>query len=292
LLHNGSTTGVRWIKDIYEKSDILPKLYDENGTYKNVVLDDPEMLVVPLPLAPGRFSEEYIDEIERVDKPLGFEAEFGLLPTGHARHHIIPAGDMGFLWFMGEENDNIRHLLQDISYKKLGTIESVEWAPWNLFIGPDNRPRDPVNGDPGEGAEPIRPLSYSEPLWNKIQILYQQIQKCWEERRKLSFAISSETADSITANFRSKEIDEMESGNSKNLGEMKLKKTSKTTSIVDAKKQYLSTQKELFYSLVEIRKITHRNMVSSPHPYAQDDWEETSDNKHLVKTNQAKPKKK
>lgn len=283
-------TGVRWVKEIYERSSILQILYDQNGIYKNVVLNRDRMSAITLPLTPGRFSQKHIKSIERVDKPLGFEKEFGELPAGYSRHHIIPAGDMGFLWFMGEENTSIKHLLKDISYNRLGTIESVEWAPWNLFIGPDNRPQDPIKGDPGEGVEPIRPPSYHEALWDQIQSLYQQIQNCWHSRMQLSSAISDELVNMSTADFRSHEINAMESSRGNNLAETKLKKTSKTTPVADAKKQYLSNQRVLFDSLANIRKIIYFNKISSPHPYSPHDWEKSYDNKYLVKTNQPKLK--
>lgn len=291
LLKEDNRTGVRWVKEIYEKSNILQLLYDQNGIYRNASLNPNVISAIILPLAPGRFSQEHIKSIERTDKPLGFEKQFGELPTGHSRHHIIPAGDMGFLWFMGEENTSIKHLLKNISYNGLGTIESVEWAPWNLFIGPDNRPQDPVRGDPGEGVEPIRPLSYYKPLWDQIQILYPQIQACWHSRMQLSSAIlSDEFVDMSMADFRLHEIHAIESSRGNNLAETKLKKTSKTMPVVDAKKQYLSQQRVLFYSLANIRNIIDQYKISYPHPYAPNDWDKTDDGKYLVKTNQPKLK--
>lgn len=266
LLKDG-TTGVRWIKDIYDKSQILNKLYDTRGKYKireGYMLT--RMNLVPMPLALGKFSKEHIRAIERVDKPAGFEAQFVLPFLGSARHHIIPAGDMGFLWFMGEENINIKRLLQNISYQQLGTIESVEWAPWNLFIGPDNR-----HEDPGEDLECRRPLSYPENLWTQIQDLYQKIQICWEARKNLSTAMANTTL----TGFRSSQIGEIELGRGV---------------ILNAKKEYLAAQRGLFEPLCEISKIVTRSNIVL-HPHNANDWTLRRDGKFSLKTGEPKPRR-
>lgn len=292
LLNRNGETGVRWIKDIYQKSPILRRLYNTQGVYNRGIVLSTTMPQVALPLAPGRFSQEHIQWLERVDKPLDFEKEFASvspLPMRHSRHHIIPTGDMALLWFMGEENINIKRLLLDISYDTSGAIESVEWATWNLFTGPDNRPKDPINGDPGEGLEPRRPLSYPEPLWDQVQILHTQIQACWQARMQLSIAISSQQAGMTATAFRSREVDAIEVDRGNNLLQgTQLKKTSETKPIFEPKRQYLSTQKALFDSLVKIKKIIKQNRISAPHPYTRDDWQQNPDGQYIVRTAQAK----
>lgn len=279
LLNDKGSTVVRWIKNIYDNSKILQMLYDVTGVY--VSQTALTMYAVQLPLQLSDFAYMHLNKIERVEKPQDFEKKYPLPskpPNFYSRHHIIPTGDMGFLWFMGEENKSIKPLLKDISCEKQETIESVEWSLWNLFIGPRNRPKNKFNGDPeGNNMEPICPRSYPSNLWKEIVKLYDQIHKCWNARQEVSSAIFYSEKFS-----HEKEIKAIESNRAVNLRNMRCKRNKNTKTVEALKKTYFSEQRLLFESLTQIKDMIQRYKITSPHAYNETDWYQSSDGMYLL----------
>jgi len=89
---------------------------------------------------------------------------------------------------MGQEFPTLGRLLTTIAYQVdedniTATINATEWAPWNIFIGPEVNLR---NDNPGKGEkEENRPSSFDEMLWDRLSELFNAIQVCWQERYNL-----------------------------------------------------------------------------------------------------------
>lgn len=136
--------------------------------------------ILPIVFHPNR------DWLERVTRPriLGNLREE--IPL--KRHHIIPVGNMDFLWVLAQENSKIKRMTMDCklycSPDEGLTINAVEWAPWNLFIGPANRSDDPRNR-----KEVNKPKFFPEDLWSAITLLHEAIETAWNGRADLAVAL-------------------------------------------------------------------------------------------------------
>jgi hypothetical protein len=197
-LNKNKITSGGWIKNIFAKSEILKSIntYDIsscqntmtfieatecNKEYHEKKLSTRLLELTPLEKKLGTFKQE----LGPFSGKMAIEAP-NELPQ--ARHHIVPEGDMQFLWVMGQECEKLGNLLCKLAYQcaNLGdtaTINATEWSPWNIFIGPLPKYR---NDDPGGDAmEAVRPLSFNINLWNLLIKLYHCIKQCWHERLKL-----------------------------------------------------------------------------------------------------------
>jgi hypothetical protein len=74
------------------------------------------------------------------------------LSDGYARHHIINIGDMELLWMLGKSSPALEEAIWGgLVYFTLKPhyaldeegrlpINTVAWAPWNLFVGCQSAP--------------------------------------------------------------------------------------------------------------------------------------------------------
>lgn len=193
LLFGNQTTGARWIKDIYNSSHILQNLFDKNGQYKNITLSNKLELRLFLPIS--QFSKDYRDVLEKKLEKVNFDMPKlpKLFGVDQSRHHIVPDGDMQFLWMLGQELPNkLGKLLTKMAYQYdpyTSTINAIEWAPWNIFIGPagEHRLDDPEKiKKGGRIPEQTCPPSFNSNLWALLQELHSLIRKCWDARYELS----------------------------------------------------------------------------------------------------------
>jgi hypothetical protein len=149
-LYRDITTGGVWLKNILDVSAVLQCL-NKPPPY-------------PLPkikfLAATPNSESEYHEKKLNTKILRLPAlPYLISPAGtrydQARHHIIPDGDMQFLWLIGQECSKLGTMLTQLSYQCSGskTINAMEWAPWNIFIGV--LPEDRLDNPHDDGQEKI-----------------------------------------------------------------------------------------------------------------------------------------
>jgi len=121
----------------------------------------------------------------------------GVGPSDLSRHHIIPKAFMKYLWTLMPCGKNstpttemwLRKLIwpQHENYSNgLLSVESVVWAPWNIFIGPSYRTHDTSipGADMDNNVEEHRPLSFPKTLWGNIKKLYKALFVCFKETYK------------------------------------------------------------------------------------------------------------
>lgn len=115
-------------------------------------------------------------------------------------HHIIPVGDMEFLWMIAKENpltqrfitQNQLHFFYERGDNQF-TINSLAYATWNLFIGPTNRNSNDDRRD--ENIERQKPLSFPEDLWDNLNNLYNSLNNLWNARLRLYNRFNQEQQD-------------------------------------------------------------------------------------------------
>lgn len=102
-------------------------------------------------------------------------------------HHIIPIGDMQFLWIIAKETPLIERFIISnqlyFSYERGNyefTINSLAYAPWDLFTGPTKR-----SDDPGGLPELNKPRNFPRELWDKVHILRCRLNQMWDARFNL-----------------------------------------------------------------------------------------------------------
>jgi hypothetical protein len=257
------TTSARKMGDLFNSSSILPELYDRNGVYRSRNFKLYRHSNSTLPSSPGLFH----GWLERVTKP-GSLAALNFTPgcVDLAYHHIIPIGDMEFLWMLGKENSHIESMLvthklycpskDAIKYEQL-TINAVAWAPWNLIIGPSNRFDDPKDGNLMEQYKPER---FPKDLWAAIERLYKSIRLAWDVKCK-NKSVSSRTK--MVAM-----LDEYDEKYSFPLG---------TLAKGPRLHQYAVSHKHILRGLKDINGILNKLKIKNPlYSYHPDEWVEAS----------------
>lgn len=99
-------------------------------------------------------------------------------------YRIIPDGELQFLWLLGKETIKIGNELRLCVYRSHGySVDSLRWAPWNLFAGPATTYRFDYNPEVGENS---KPLSFDKDLWDAVHKLRESIEMCWLARLHLN----------------------------------------------------------------------------------------------------------
>ncbi len=99
-------------------------------------------------------------------------------------YRIIPDGELQFLWLLGKETIKIGNELRLCVYRSNGySVDSLRWAPWNLFAGPATTYRFDYNPEVGENS---KPLSFDKDLWDAVHKLRESIEMCWLARLHLN----------------------------------------------------------------------------------------------------------
>ncbi len=207
-----SRTTDNWLKVIYHSSTILQGIYNDNGVSR-IVNNDGQGNSVSIYdysiITDEMISDESLANLHELEYNSKFEKLLTMQPTGYptvnegrdrrlpewSYHHIIGKGDMEFLWMLAQESKIlydclVKLLPQEYNYEdgRLTTI-AVVWAPWNLFIGPTNRPEGLKPGfDPHNGyiTELLKPISFPQNHWNFLMSLSNKISQCSKIRTQIS----------------------------------------------------------------------------------------------------------
>lgn len=263
LLNNG-TTGARWMKTLWENSRCMQQLFGSDGEY----LGENDLSVMPskLMLSKTEFSRQYHNELERVNKPVNLPNLNAAGQLDLSYHHIIPVGDMEFLWVMGQEYPKLGGWLKDMAFEKSEDINAIAWAPWNLMIGPTDRSDDPHADDVKEARNPG---NIPDKLWDALSRLHKAIEMAWEARYKLSESndfrqyrtaqIGSFDKEHLAGASRDRNIDGLTFGAVKNLNNRKYK-------------AYAICLGEVMKCVQTVKQvIPHRNFKHA-HEYQESGW--------------------
>ena len=224
------TTTAAWISDIYRDSTILQNIYDKEGNPSIIEYDSNENPILSYNfLFKSENTENDAIEIPRTKRISDnfekiidtqppyypgvkvFMAKYNL-PISYAHHHIIPKGNMEFMWIMGQEYQPLMNQLEYVAWQQNNrydsssptingiawagylTVNSVVWANWNLFLGPKDRKDDQEDG---YKMERQIPLSFSEKLWESIETINEQIENCY----KIRYTLTSITRERLTDGY-------------------------------------------------------------------------------------------
>ncbi len=195
-MFNHGGTNATWMQSIYEASPLFQAVLNLSPSSVTVY---PSTYLRSTLKTRSQYHEVKLDNRHLFLHPLDKIGPFFAQKTyfDQERHHIIPDGDMQFLWLLGRECPKLGKLLTSMCYQILDeedderdSINVIEWAPWNIFVGPgkknkygiDTRADDPHDGDI---PEKVRPPSFNEDLWAALKVLHKQIDDCWYHRQKL-----------------------------------------------------------------------------------------------------------
>lgn len=180
-LHDNQTATAVWMNDIYHESKMMQAIYGRNPSHPvQGVATDIEQL--------DYLEPRYADLeswLEHIGSPPKFNTIYAINPrNGFSRNHIIPQGDMEFLWLMAQENSKLQQVLKpllDLRLKDTTDFERTAWACWNIFFGPG----DTIRCDKAEEGFEHKPINFNNEHWQTLEKLYDLIQNCWQKRCEL-----------------------------------------------------------------------------------------------------------
>lgn len=224
---------------------------------------------------PELFLRKTLCYLERVGLPR--DSGFPSTKRGMARHHIIPIGQMEFLWLLGQENKNLKEIIKSLALSERQEIEYLAWAPWNLFTGPDDRFDDPTKDGAGRSMnlaaleqkiERRRPQSFPNSLWDSVKDLGRQIKICWNFRKEFQNRHKEAPIDiAVLDNFES-----MAGIDCRHRLTMLERPSAKI---------YGNSIADLLIALQNVKK--YAKDIIQPHEYHSEDWDQNHDQKNFVK---------